>query len=103
MGGSSRAIVCWREGAGSPGVTLPPLNASCTPPSLQRLSLPPPPPPPPPPAEPYQRLQLRALMALQALASADVALCMPERDPARLVRCLAPYLKVRGGALDMSA
>ncbi len=33
--------------------------------------------------------------ALHALAMADPQLCIPSRDPARFVRCLAPYLKVR--------
>lgn len=32
--------------------------------------------------------------ALHALALTDVALCTPAEDPARIVRCLAPYLKV---------
>ena len=37
---------------------------------------------------------LRCLMALHALCCADPALCMPHKDPARFVRCLAPYLKL---------
>ena len=34
------------------------------------------------------------LQALHALCLTDVALCMPPQDPAKYVRCLAPYLKV---------
>lgn len=34
------------------------------------------------------------LQALHALSLADPQLCIPGKDPARFVRCLAPYLKV---------
>ena len=34
------------------------------------------------------------MQALHALSLTDVALCTPAEDPARIVRCLAPYLKV---------
>lgn len=34
------------------------------------------------------------LQALHAFCLADVTLCMSSNDPARFVRCLAPYLKV---------
>ena len=40
---------------------------------------------------------LQALLALHALCCADVELCMGQPDPARFVRRLSPYLKVRGG------
>ena len=39
------------------------------------------------------RVWLWRLQALHALALTDVALCTPAEDPARIVRCLAPYLK----------
>ena len=37
------------------------------------------------------------LLSLHAFAVADVALCMPSKDPACFVRSLAPYLKVGAG------
>lgn len=37
-----------------------------------------------------------ALLALHALAVTDAALCVPEADPLRFLRALAPYLKTGG-------
>jgi hypothetical protein len=47
------------------------------------------------------------LLALHALSLTDACLCTPAEDPPRILRCLAPYLKVApaaagagGGALS---
>lgn len=39
--------------------------------------------------------QLHCLTALHIIASVDASLCMPQSDPAKLIRCLAAYLKER--------
>ncbi|GAX81042.1 hypothetical protein CEUSTIGMA_g8477.t1 [Chlamydomonas eustigma] len=44
---------------------------------------------------PAHQAQLTALMALHALASADVSVCLPRKDPPAHIKCLAPYLKER--------
>eukprot|EP00798_Chlamydomonas_sp_ICE-L_P003395 gene3395-13435_t len=48
-----------------------------------------------------ERELLGCLLALHALCSADPELCIPKKDPARFVRCLAPYLKLvdKGGLI----
>jgi hypothetical protein len=42
--------------------------------------------------------RLAPLLALHALVAAEPALCVPEDDPPRFVRSLAPYLKQGTGA-----
>ena len=39
--------------------------------------------------------QLNCLLALHIITSVDASLCMPQSDPAKFIRCLAPYLKER--------
>ena len=44
----------------------------------------------------------RHLLALHAFVVTGVELCMPPKDPAKLVRSLAPYLKVAGGCCQVA-
>ena len=40
---------------------------------------------------------------IHAACVADVRLCLPEQDPARFLRCLAPYIKIGSDEMKQAA